>query len=269
MAKKKVCLLTIDPQNDFVNRDGTATLAVTGAVGDMDRLAKMVEKYGDEIDDIQITMDSHFVYQIFHPMWWVDKNGKQPKPFTLIDEAAVTNGEFRAFDLERQQWSVDYVKALKANNRYVLCIWPYHCIIGSHGQCIDPVFLKAVTAWETRFFASAPRTTKGSNPFVEHYSAVKADVEYPGDPKTRLNSRLIDTLKEYDIILTAGEALSHCLAFTVGDIATEFGDDQVKKIVLLEDAASNVTGFEKMGEDFVNRMLAKGMQLSKTTIFFK
>jgi nicotinamidase/pyrazinamidase len=268
-AKQKVCLVTIDPQNDFVNRDGKGTLAVPGAVADMDRIAKMIDKNGDVIDDIQITMDSHYHVQIFHSCWWIDKKGKNPNPFTLIDDAAVDSGDFRAYDPERQDWSKSYVKALKANKRYVLCIWPDHCIIGSNGQALDPVFLKAVTDWETRFYATAPRTTKGSNPFTEHYSAVKADVEYPGDPKTRLNSRLIDTLKEYDIILATGEALSHCLNFTMGDIAEEFGDAQVKKIVLLEDAASNVPGFEKMGEDFVNRMVAKGMQISKTTTFFK
>ena len=267
--KKKICLITIDPQNDFVNRDGTATLAVPGAIADMDRLARMIEKNGDEIDDIQITMDSHFHVHIAHACWHVDKKGNHPKPFTLISDDAMINGDFRAYDPERQQWTLDYTKALKVNKRYVLCIWPDHCIIGSPGQCIDPVFLKAVTAWETRFFATAPRTTKGSNPFTEHYSAVKADVEYPGDPKTRLNSRLIDTLKTYDIILAAGEALSHCLNFTMSDIVADFSDDQVKKIVLLEDAASSVPGFEKMGEDFVNAMVAKGMQVSKTTTFFK
>jgi len=268
MTKQKVCLLTIDPQNDFVNRDGNATLAVPGAIADMDRLAKMVEKHGDEIDDIQITMDSHYHVAIFHSCWWVDKKGNNPKPFMLIPDDAVVAGDFRAFDPDRAKWSADYVKALKDNKRYVLCIWPDHCIIGSPGQCIDPVFLKAVTAWETRFFATAPRTTKGSCPYTEHYSAVKADVEYPGDPKTRLNFRLVDTLKKYDVILAAGEALSHCLNFTMSDIAAEFSDEQVKKIVLLEDAASNVGTFEKMGEDFVNRMVAKGMRIAKTTTFF-
>jgi len=37
-TKQKICLFVIDPQNDFVNRDGKATLPVKGAIGDMDRL---------------------------------------------------------------------------------------------------------------------------------------------------------------------------------------------------------------------------------------
>jgi nicotinamidase-related amidase len=115
----------------------------------------------------------------------------------------------------------------------------------------------------------APRTTKGSNPLVENYSVVKADVEDPNDPATRLNTRFINTLKKYDTILLAGEALSHCLRNSAVDIMAEFGDDQIKKFVLLEDASSSVPGFEKMGEDFVKEMTAKGMRVARTDTFFK
>lgn len=268
MAKRKVCLLCIDPQDDFVNRSGKGTLAVGGAIGDMDRLSVMVRKYGADIDEIQITLDSHYIQHIAHPYWWKDKKGNHPAPFTLISTDAVTKGEFTATNPELQDWSKNYVQQLAANHRYPLVIWPPHCIIGTPGQCIDSSFLQAVSEWETKLYAIAPRTTKGSNPFTEHYSAVKADVEHPSDPTTRLNSKLVDTLKMYDDILIAGEALSHCVANTIRDIASEFSVDQVKKFTLLEDASSNVQGFEKQGEDFVKEMVAKGMKIAKTTTFF-
>lgn len=269
MAKQKICLLTIDPQNDFVNRDGKGTLGVGGAIGDMDRLANMVRKYGQDIDDIQITLDSHYQNHVAHAIWWVDKKRVHPKPFTLITKDAAEAGDWVATNPALQEWSLNYVRKLAERGRYPLCIWPAHCIIGSVGQCIDPVFYEAVTEWETKFYGIAPRTTKGSNPLTEHYSAVKAEVEDSNDPGTRLNDRLIKTLKTYDVILITGEALSHCVANTVRDIAAEFSDDQVKKFVLLEDAASNVGGFEKMGEDFVNEMVKRGMGIAKTTTFFK
>jgi nicotinamidase/pyrazinamidase len=268
MAKRKVCLLCIDPQEDFVNRGGKGTLAVVGAIGDMDRLSVMVRKFGSEIDEIQMTLDSHYITHIAHPFWWKDKKGNHPAPFTLIGADSVAKGDWTATNPELQDWSKNYVDQLAANKRYPLVIWPVHCIIGSPGQCIDPSFLQAISEWETKFYAIAPRTTKGSNPFTEHYSAVKADVEHPSDPTTRLNSKLVDTLKDYDDILIAGEALSHCVANTIRDIADEFSVDQVKKFVLLQDASSNVTSFEKQGEDFVNEMVAKGMKLSSTTAFF-
>ena len=65
-------------------------------------------------------------------------------------------------------------------------------------------------------------------------------------------------------------ALSHCVANTVRDIANEFGDDSyVKKLVLLTDASSSVTGFESMGDDFVREMVARGMQTSTTVDFLR
>jgi nicotinamidase-related amidase len=260
-----ICLLSIDPQVDFM--PGGA-LGVPGADEDMKRLAAMVNKHGGEIDDIQITMDSHFHIHIAHSCFWQDEKGKRPDPFTSISVEDVEKGKWRPKSPEWNDWALNYVKTLEQNQRYQLTIWPDHCIIGSPGQCIQPDFLKAVSDWEETFYAIAPRTTKGSNPFTEHYSAVKADVSHPQDPNTRLNGRFVDTLKEYDTILIAGEALSHCVNFTITDVAAEFSEDQVKKFVLLEDASSSVPGFERLGDEFVARMQSKGMQLSKTDKFF-
>ena len=62
--------------------------------------------------------------------------------------------------------------------------------------------------------------------------------------------------------------MSHCVANTIRDIASNFSDDQIKRFVLLEDATSSVQGFEKMGEDFINEMVNRGMRLAKTTTCF-
>jgi len=261
-----VCLLIIDGQRDFC--EGGA-LPITGAAKDLERIAKMIEDHGDDIEDIQLTLDSHFPLHIAHPLWWQDVSGRPPKPFTLITKEDVEKSVWRPKNLAWNDWALEYTTALEKNNRYVLCIWPPHCIIGSKGATIQPSLYEAVFNWETKYFATAARTTKGSNPFTEHYSAVKADCPRSDDPKTLLNARLIDTLKEYDTILIAGEALSHCVANTIKDVADEFNLEQIKKFVLLEDASSNVSGFEQQGTDFVNEMAAKGMQLSTTDKFFK
>lgn len=267
MSKPKICLFVIDPQVDFCV-PGSA-LVVPGADKDMDRLSAMIRAHGEVIDDIQITMDSHYRLHIAHARCWVNAKGKNPDPFTCISAKDVEQGIWRAYNPGFQQRYYDYVKKLEDNKRYALVIWPEHCIIGSLGQSLYPAFYDAISEWESRFFAVAPRTTKGSNPFTEHYSAVKADVEDATDSKTRLNTRLIDTLKSYDIILGAGEALSHCLANTMRDVFEEFSPEQLKKFVLLEDATSSVGSFEKLGEDFVNEFTAKGMQISTTTKYFK
>ena len=277
MPKDKICLLSIDPQKDFCDKD--ARLPVPGADEDMKRVGKMITKYGGDIDDVKITMDSHYLLHIAHTRCWVDKRGRHPDPLFLhsgnkiptpITLADVLAGEYRAYNPAWQKRYVEYLTALEKNGRYALMMWPDHCIIGHSGQTLQNDFYEAVTNWEDRFYAMAQRLTKGSNPFTEHYSAVKADVEDPEDSKTRLNTDFIDVLKENDIILATGEALSHCLAFTLRDIFERFGADQVKKFVLLTDACSSVTGCEQMGEDFIKEFTAApyNMRTAKTTDFF-
>jgi nicotinamidase-related amidase len=110
--------------------------------------------------------------------------------------------------------------------------------------------------------------TKGSNPWTEHFSGVQAEVPDPDDPSTQVNVGLVRTLEEADVVLMAGEALSHCLANTVRDIAAQFSDPRyVAKIHLLRDATGNVPGFEALGEAFVRELTARGMKLTTTTEF--
>ena len=262
----KVCLLIIDPQQDFAEG---GSLAVPGAMKDMERLAKMIDKYGSDIDEIQITLDSHYQMHIAHPLFWQDVSGKEPAPFTIISVDDVKKGKWRPKNPAWKDWALEYVTTLEANRRYVLCVWPYHCCISSTGQALVASIYDAVTRWEIKYNAIAPRTTKGSNPFTEHYSAVMACVPRNDDPTTRLNTKFVDTIKQYDDILASGEALNFCLANTVRDTAANFSDDQVRKFVLLEDASSNVPGFEKLGTDFINDMTAKGMRIARTDTFFK
>jgi len=122
----------------------------------------------------------------------------------------------------------------------------------------------ALYAWEDATYNRVGFVAKGSNLFTEHYSGVQADVPDDSDPSTKLNTELIKTLQEADEILITGEALSHCVANTVTDVATQFGPDNVKKFTLLEDTSSNVYQCEALGKNFVKTMMAKGMRITTT-----
>ena len=261
-------LVVIDPQNDFC--DPTGSLFVPGADEDMKRLAEFVRVRGKLLSDINITLDSHHTVDVAHPCFWVDQSGKNPPPFTLVSAQDVANGIWIPSVPSKniRDRMKQYVQDLEDSGRYPLCIWPPHCLIGSWGNNIYPELFEAFTAWEIENFATLATVTKGSNPFTEHYSAVKAEVPDPKDSTTQLNISFIDKLKECDIILIAGEALSHCVANTFVDIANEFGDDSyIAKLVLLRDACSNVTGFDNLGDKFIKDMTARGMQISSTVDF--
>lgn len=258
-----VHVICIDDQVDFTDPNGA--LYVNGGDENVKRGAKMIERLVDKISDITLTMDSHHKIDISHPLWWVDENGKNPAPFTMISPADVESGKWRPRILSAKDRSLKYLKALVATNRYPHVIWPEHCLIGDSGHNINPVLSAAVHKWEEKRYAMTNVVTKGSNPWTEHFSAVKAEVPDPEDPSTQINRPLIETLEKADMVVWMGEALSHCLANSFRDVIDNFSNpDFVKKMVLCTDATSSVTGFEKLGDDFVKDMLAKGMRVTTT-----
>jgi nicotinamidase-related amidase len=258
----KIHLLVIDAQYDFCNPAGS--LFVSGADQDMTRLGKMIDRLQPKINQIHATLDSHHYVQIFHPIFWVNSKGEHPTPFTLISEDDVNVGVWTTTNPSCRQRGVDYVKALKQGGRYALCIWPYHTIISTLGATIvDPVS-SALKRWCMERFKKVDYQVKGSNPFTEHYSVFQADVVDSSDPSTMLNTELITTIQQADEIVVAGEALSHCVCNSISDLINQIGSDSAKKFVLLTDAMSNVTGFEKLGNDFLDKMKKMGMKTSTT-----
>lgn len=257
----RIELLIIDPQNDFCDPKGA--LYVSGADNDMKNLAAFVNKNRMKLDDIHATLDSHHFVDIAHPVFWTNSKNEHPAPFTIISEDEVINGIWRTTNPAHMKRGKEYVRTLASNGRYPLCIWPPHCLIGSWGYGVFPEIFDSLLAWE-KDFAMVDYVTKGSNFWSEHYSAVQADVPDPEDPGTQLNQVLIQTLQNADMILLAGEARSHCLANTVRDIANNFGEENIKKMYLLEDCTSDVTGFEQMGNDFIKEMSSRGMNITST-----
>lgn len=261
--EKQIHLFIIDPQVDFCSPNGA--LYVAGADQDMSRLATMVGRLGGAIDAITVTLDSHHPIDIAHPIFWRDSSGAHPGPFTIISADDVNAGMYRTTHPGMMDRAARYVNQLKENGRYPLCIWPPHCLIGSGGHAIMPELFSELRQWEERHLRMMNLVTKGSNPWTEHYSAVQADVPDPQDPGTSINWDLIGALKGADTILIAGEALSHCVANTIRDVADNFGPENVRKFCLLEDCSSNVPGFEQFGEAFVRDLAAMGMQVIRST----
>lgn len=263
---KRVELLVIDPQVDFCD-PARGALYVPGAEGDMARLAAMVRRLKNKLDDVHVTLDSHHFIHIAHPVFWKDSKGAHPQVFTRISRADVEQGVWTPTQPGMYRRALDYVRRLEQNGRYELTVWPPHCLIGSPGHAVFPELFAALTEWETRF-AFVDYVTKGSNILTEHYSAVQADVPDPSDASTQINTRLVRALEQADTVVIAGEARTHCLANTVRDIADAFGDDSlVSKLVLLTDASSDIPGFEPHARSFMSEMKNRGMQLSTTTEF--
>jgi nicotinamidase-related amidase len=269
----KLRLLIIDPQMDFCDGPANGALPVPGAWDDMERLAGLIDRLGARIDDIDVTLDSHHPIDIAHAAWWVNSSGAHPPPFTMITAGDIDAGRWAPRNPAWRARSADYVRRLEASGKYVLLIWPTHCLIGSPGHAVQPELFTSLRLWEEREFAMVNFVTKGSNPFTEHYSAVAAEVPDPTDPTTMLNADLLDRLRDSDTILIAGEALSHCVKATVTDIADHIGAAHVRKFVLLTDCSSPVPAvpggpdFPALGREFIADMVARGMRIATSRDF--
>ena len=278
-SSTNVQLLIIDPQNDFCDipageqpadplqpgRTLIPALPVSGADQDMKRLAAFIDRAGDRLSDIHVTLDSHNPMDIAHPTWWTNGDGLAPAPFTVITANDLAHGLWRARNPLLQERSRQYVEQLEAAQRYALVVWPEHCLIGHWGHNVHATVARSLDHWARRNLRVVDYVAKGSNPFTEHYSAVQAEVPDASDPGTQLNSRLIRTLSDADSVIVAGEALSHCVANTVRDIANNIGEHNIAKLVLLTDSCKSVGGFEQLGAEFVAELQARGMKTARST----
>lgn len=249
-------LLIIDPQNDFCDQRGA--LFVPGAGEDMQRLASFVRAARTQLSEVAITLDSHPSVAIERPTFWKRSDGGAVAPFTQITHAQVASGEYAPIDASLLPKVLAYLQALEAQGRYKLMIWPVHCVIGAWGHNIPGAVLDAVGEWERQVQRGAFKVLKGQNPLTEQYSAVRAEVPSPEDPRTQTNYELIERCRSPGLLLVAGEAASHCVAATLDHLFEEFSEEQIRRVVLLEDCMSSVSGFESHAAAFHDRALARG-----------
>lgn len=262
----KTCLLIVDPQKDFCDPDGS--LFVPGADADALRLGAMIDRVRDDLNSIQVTLDSHHRLHIANPIFWRSAAGDHPSPFTVITREDVQDGIWMPFDAALKSRALDYTEQLERNGRYQLCIWPEHCLIGTWGQTVADPVIRALHRWEDRP-SVVDWLMKGSNVFTEHYSVVQADVPDPSDPRTQLNTAFLNDLQSYDVIGFTGEALSHCVANTGYDIVTNFAARFIRKIHLITDCSSSVPGFTHVSDNFLSEMRGLGMQMCTSEEFLK
>jgi nicotinamidase-related amidase len=161
------------------------------------------------------------------------------------------------------------VARLERDHKKLLTIWPYHTLIGSPGHMLDPEL------WSAVFWHAAARQTqptwmsKGSLPLTEHYSIIQPEVPVPDRPGGGKNQAFLDELAEADLIIVAGEAMSHCVLETVEDLVEAFADqpEVLGKVLFLRDctspvvhpeidfraiAAARLAEFERQGVQLVN-----------------
>ncbi len=250
--------MLIDVQNTFCIPDFELYVggrSGRGAVEDNTRLSQFIYRNLANITHVTATMDTHKTMQVFHAIFFVDKDGNHPAPYTDIHLSELRDGKWKfnpaladEFDLAPeygQQMMLHYAEELEKKGKYALTIWPYHAMLGGIGHAL------VSSVEEALFFHSVVRTTqydmeiKGDKPFTENYSVIGPEVLTGpmGETLGTHNLKFIEQLQQYDRLIIAGQAKSHCVAWTVSDLLNDINATDptlAKKVYLLEDCSSPV-----------------------------
>ena len=287
--QKRVALLLIDVQNTFCLPEFELFVAGRsgrGAVEDVERIAELLYRRLDGVTQVIATLDTHSAAQIFHPVFWLDADGNHPAPHTVIRVEDVESGRYRVNpalaplvaprkDFDLAEWGRRYARQLAEGGKYPLVVWPYHSMLGGIGHALVALVEEAV------FFHGVARQSptrleiKGRHALTENYSALRPEVglDDRGQPLVPENRELVEHLLGFDEILVAGEARSHCVAWTVADLLAEIrarDEALARKVILLDDCASavvvpGVVDFTDDAEAAYARFAAAGMRRLRST----
>jgi nicotinamidase-related amidase len=265
----RVCLVAVDVQNTFCTPG--FELFVPGAPDDNRRLCEFVYRNLGSITEIVPTLDTHVAAQIFHAAWLVDSGGRHPEPYTIVSADDVAAGVWRAAEPAFQEHLVHYVRALEDKGRYQLTIWPYHAMVGGVGHALVSAVEEAIFFHAIARESSPAFEIKGDNPLTEHYSALGPEVtDGPSGVEIgERNIRLIEHLLEFDAVAVAGQAKSHCVAWTIDDLL-EHAPTLASRVYLLADCTSPVVvpgavDYSDEADAAFARFAASGMHVVRST----
>ncbi len=254
-----------------------ASLFVPGAVEDTRRTVEWIYRNLDKITGMHFSMDTHRVFQIFHPAWWTDREGRHPSPLTPIRYDDVRKGLWTP--LVHPRACLEYCRKLEETGKYVLTIWPYHTLLGGVSHALAPVLMEAAIFHSVARLRQTGFETKGTHAMTENYSVLSPEVtELAGQPVGGFNAAFFQLLIEYDRIYVFGQARSHCVRATLLDLREHvFATDPrlMEKIWLLDDATSPVPAppldplppeldFPRIADETIASLAADGMRVVTT-----
>ena len=167
----------------------------------------------------------------------VDEDGRHPEPYTLVS----------ADDVEAGRWRIDpaaaggarprpedaaehlrhYTRPLEEGGKYSLTIWPYHAMLGGIGHAL----VSARRGGDLLPLGRPPRSTlpdQGPGPAHRALLGARPGGEFDPDGEPLGHSatcRSIERLLGFDAVVVAGQAKSHCVAWTIADLLSDLRHD--------------------------------------------
>jgi nicotinamidase-related amidase len=277
----EIRLIGIDLQRDFCLPDGALFVAGRsgkGAVDDSRRIAEFIYRNIGIINKIKLTLDTHYLFQIFFAPFWITKDGGTLAENTMIlvseDGRLLVNtdpaGNILHEDVRPNpavaHWICDgnykwlfkqvlfYCKQLAEKGKYTLYLWPPHCLLGTEGHTITGVIHEAIIFHNFVRHAEPQMVLKGGAILTESYDPAESEVSQTWDGKGAISSErdvgFYEDLRSADALIIVGQAASHCVASMVDGLLNEIrkkDPELAKKIYIVTDCMSAVTISEPDG----------------------
>ncbi len=275
--RHSVALTVIDQQKTFCLNDGELSIA-PASVSDTVNLCNFIYKNMRVLSDLILTLDTHYLFQIFHPLFWIDGYGNHPPGFTVvlpgdIGKRIFVNPEMAYILLGDQKYlpwlqsyALHYTEELTRSGKPPLVVWPVHARLGSPGHALVPALQVAVDFHDVARWSRSQYRIKGDLPLSEYYSPFGTEVTraHDGVIVGEESDKVVEDLLKYEVLVIAGEAESHCLRAAIYDILKKIQKQDPKlaeRIYILGDCTSSVPGFEQQGKDAIEDFKKHGMHV--------
>jgi nicotinamidase-related amidase len=148
-------------------------------------------------------------------------------------------------------------------------------MLGGIGHALVPSVEEAIFFHTVARHSQPDVQVKGTLPLTEHYSVLGPEVTIgpDGERLGEQNTELIEKLLAFDAVVIAGQAKSHCVAWTIEDLLRSpalIERGLAEKVYLLEDCTSPVVvpgavDYTDEADEAFRRFAEAGMNIVRST----
>ncbi len=288
-------LFICDPQIDLIKSDTfRSAIPIEGSEEAMKKIVGVIDRVGfsgnDPLSTITVMREFNRTIDINNPNFWVNAQGKNPLPYTIVYHDDVKSGRWiprdqgvklrELSDKTIMDHCLAYTHTVETKHKCPLIIWPENCIDGTRGHNIYPELMGALMQWEREEFAAVNFINKTSSNFVEMHGPLYAEFRLKEDESTRYNQNglaLVNEIKKADVVGFCGNSLSLSVRVTISQLMRVLtketkGQYDFSKFHILMDCCSvmgalHEVDFPAITATWLDEVQSKGVKLIDSSEF--
>lgn len=248
-------LLVFNTQQDYMDLGNVPVLGSTEAIRE---LCSWIKVEASKITDILIFLNSHGPCDLPLPTAWVDRSNKIVDPLTTITAQSVKSGYYVPQYISKDI-AVSYLDKLEELGSS-LVINPKHCLEGSPGSSIPQDLVDALESWSRKNNGKHWIIRKFNQGLDREYISPFRDTTHSQTGSDLLNNIFSE---QFDKIFIAGLPKDRCISEVLGDIRDIRGNEDFKRIVLLDFAMVSINKKAKSLDIFTEAIKLGSVNIEK------